>query len=62
MRALDDRPKRFADFRDERVARRNLPQPNATTELASLRVRPENQLEALKGDHKGQHGIRVNDQ
>ncbi|MDU0348635.1 type II toxin-antitoxin system RelE/ParE family toxin [Actinomyces sp. MRS3W] len=26
------------------------------------RVRPGNHLEALKGDHKGQHSIRINDQ
>jgi proteic killer suppression protein len=46
----------------ERVARRKLLQLNAATELASLRVPPGNQLEALKGDRKGQHSIRVNDQ
>jgi proteic killer suppression protein len=44
------------------VARRKLLQLNATTELASLRIPPGNQLEALKGDRKGQHSIRVNDQ
>jgi len=46
----------------ERVARRKLLQLNAATELASLRIPPGNQLEALKGDRKGQHSIRVNDQ
>ena len=46
----------------ERVARRKLLQLNATNELASLRVPPGNQLEALKGDRKGQHSMRVNDQ
>lgn len=46
----------------ERVARRKLLQLNATTDLASLRIPPGNQLEALKGDRKGQHSIRVNDQ
>jgi proteic killer suppression protein len=46
----------------ERVARRKLLQLHATTELASLRVPPGNQLEALKGDRKGQHSIRINDQ
>jgi proteic killer suppression protein len=46
----------------ERVARRKLLQLHATTELASLRVPPGNQLEALKGGRKGQHSIRVNDQ
>jgi proteic killer suppression protein len=46
----------------ERVARRKLLQLHAATTLASLRVPPGNQLEALKGDRKGQHSIRVNDQ
>ena len=30
--------------------------------LAELQVPPGNRLEALKGDRKGQHSIRVNDQ
>jgi len=46
----------------ERVARRKLLQLNASTELAGLRVPPGNRLEALKGDRKGQHSIRINDQ
>ncbi len=46
----------------ERVARRKLLQLHATTELNSLRIPPGNQLEALKGDRKGQHSIRINDQ
>ena len=46
----------------ERVARRKLLQLHAATVLVSLRVPPGNQLEALKGDRKGQHSIRVNDQ
>jgi proteic killer suppression protein len=46
----------------ERVARRKLLQLHAATELASLRIPPGNQLEALKGDRKGQHSIRVNEQ
>jgi proteic killer suppression protein len=46
----------------ERVARRKLLQIHATTELASLRIPPGNQLEALKADRKGQHSIRINDQ
>ena len=46
----------------ERVARRKLLQLHAATEFASLRVPPGNQLEALKGNRKGQHSIRVNDQ
>lgn len=46
----------------ERVARRKLLQLHAATVLNSLRVPPGNQLELLKGDRKGQHSIRVNDQ
>ena len=46
----------------ERVARRKLLQLHAATVLASLRVPPGNQLEALKDDRKWQHSIRVNDQ
>ena len=52
-----------ARFRNiERVARRKLLQLQAATELASLRIPPGNQLDALKGDRKGQHSIRVNEQ
>lgn len=46
----------------ERVARRKLLQLHAATELASLRIPPGNQLEALKHDRKGQHSIRINEQ
>lgn len=34
----------------------------AAQSLQDLRVPPGNRLEALKGDRKGQHSIRVNDQ
>ena len=46
----------------ERVARRKLLQLHAATELATMKVPPGNQLEALKGDRKGQHSVRINDQ
>ena len=46
----------------ERVARRKLLQIHAATDLANLRVPPGNQLEALKGDRRGQWSIRINDQ
>ncbi|MEI7445040.1 MAG: type II toxin-antitoxin system RelE/ParE family toxin [Burkholderiales bacterium] len=46
----------------ERVARRKLLQLHAASELSTLRVPPGNQLEALKGDRRGQYSIRVNDQ
>lgn len=48
--------------RIHKTANRKLRQLDAATSLNSLRVPPGNGLEALKGDRKGQHGIRVNDQ
>lgn len=46
----------------EAVARRKLEMIEAAQTLQDLRVPPGNRLEALKGDRKGQHSIRVNDQ
>lgn len=46
----------------ERVARRKLLQLHAVSELATLQIPPCNQLEALKGDRRGQHSIRINAQ
>lgn len=46
----------------ERVARRKLLYLHRAQRLDDLRVPPGNRLEALKGDRKGQHSIRVNDQ
>lgn len=43
-------------------ARRKLIMLDAAPELNALRIPPGNRLEALKGDRKGQHGIRINDQ
>jgi proteic killer suppression protein len=44
------------------VARRKLDQLNAAAVLTDLRAPPNNELEALKGDRKGQRSIRINDQ
>jgi len=44
-----------------RIAQRKLQMLHATTSLQDLKVPPSNRLEALKGDRKGQHSIRVND-
>ncbi|VAX09564.1 Toxin HigB [hydrothermal vent metagenome] len=52
--------KRFIAF--EGVARRKLAQLNAAATLSFLRVPPGNRLETLKGDRKGQHSIRINNQ
>lgn len=46
----------------QRLARRKLLQLDAATQLDTLRVPPGNRLEALKGNRKGQHSIRINDQ
>ena len=46
----------------QQLARRKLIILDAVTELNALRVPPGNRLEALKGDRKGQHSIRINDQ
>ena len=35
---------------------------DSATSLDDLRVPPGNRLEELKGDRKGQHSIRINDQ
>jgi proteic killer suppression protein len=45
-----------------RVARRKLEQLDSVSELHHLAVPPGNELEPLKGDRKGQHSIRINDQ
>ena len=46
----------------QHLARRKLIMLDAATELNTLRLPPGNRLEALKGDRKGQHSIRINDQ
>jgi toxin HigB-1 len=68
--------RRFADKRTEmvfagesqkgfpsgilKVARRKLKMVDAPVVLTDLRVPPGNQLEALSGDRKRQHSIRIN--
>ena len=44
------------------VGVRKLDMVNAASVLDDLRVPPGNRLEALKGDLKGKHSIRINDQ
>jgi toxin HigB-1 len=46
----------------ERQARRQLLLLNGAGSLNDLRSPPGNRLEALKGDRKGQHSIRINSQ
>ena len=46
----------------QRVAARKLKVLNAATVIDTLKVPPGNRLEPLKGDRKGQHSIRINEQ
>ena len=46
----------------QRVARKKLVILDAAPRLNDLRIPPGNQFEALKGDRKGQHSVRINDQ
>lgn len=46
----------------QNVARRKLRMLNNALDLNDLRVPPANRLEALSGDRKGQHSIRINQQ
>jgi len=46
----------------QHLARRKLVILDAAIELNTLRVPPRNRLEALKGNRKGQHSIRINEQ
>ena|ERR1022692_5233495 len=45
-----------------KIARRKLDQLDSATSPKDLRIPPGNRLEALVGDRKGQHSIRINDQ
>jgi proteic killer suppression protein len=44
------------------VALRKLDMLDSAEKLSDLRAPPANRLEALSGDRKGQHSIRINDQ
>jgi len=45
-----------------KVATRRLDALDQAETLDDLRVPPGNRLEALRGDRRGQHSIRINDQ
>ena len=45
-----------------KVTARKLDQVDSVTALSELRIPPNNKLETLSGDRKGQHSIRINDQ
>jgi len=46
----------------EAAALRKLAMLNRAGVLDDLRIPPGNRLEALRGDRRGQHSIRINDQ
>jgi toxin HigB-1 len=60
----DKRSKGLSKFPSElrRVARRKILYIHDADQLIDLKVPPGNRLEALKGDLKGYHSIRINDQ
>jgi len=58
--AAGKRVKAFSGI--DRAARLKLDRLEAAVELKDLGALPGNRLEALKGDRKGQHSIRINDQ
>ena len=58
--ALGLRVKKFEAI--ARIAQRKLAVLDAATKLEDLEVPPGNRLEALSGNRKGQHSIRINDQ
>jgi proteic killer suppression protein len=54
---------RVARWRNiEIVAMRKLAMLHRVVRIEELRIPPNNRLEALKGDRKGQWSIRINDQ
>jgi toxin HigB-1 len=52
--------RRFANIKS--VAERKLTQLHAAVSLESLKAPPGNRLEAVVGDRRGQHSVRINDQ
>ncbi len=60
----DRRTKATRSFPPElrRIARRKILFLHDAAEIRDLRRPPGNKLEALRGDRKGSHSIRINDQ
>lgn len=61
---LDMKTKTVIKFPSElyHIARRKLFYLNEAENLTDLKIPPGNRLEALRGDLKGYHSIRINDQ
>ena len=57
---LGKRVKRWVNI--EQVAMRKLAMLHRAALLTDLKIPPQNKLEALKRDRKGQHSIRINHQ
>jgi proteic killer suppression protein len=57
---MDGFAKRFSGL--EKQALRKLDMLHHALSHSDLRAPPANRLEALKGDRRGQHAIRINDQ
>lgn len=53
---------KWLDGQIQQRAREKLKYVDAAADLRDLAVPPSNQLEALKGDRKGQYSIRINKQ
>jgi len=45
-----------------KIAGRKFDQLDSAASLRDLRIPPNNRLEELKGNRKGQHSVRINDQ
>jgi len=54
------RSKRFSNL--QTIIERKLQLLDSASTLGDLSSPPNNRLEALRGDRKGQHSIRINDQ
>jgi proteic killer suppression protein len=61
-RLFNDETSRRLPHQIQQAARRKLLLLNQARSLNDLRVPYGSHLEALKGDRKGQHSIRINDQ
>jgi toxin HigB-1 len=59
---FERRPAKLLPRDLQRMAYRKLAMLHAASNVLDLRVPPGNRLEALKGDRKGQHSIRIIDQ
>jgi proteic killer suppression protein len=57
---VEEKSTRYSSIK--RVALRKLIQMNRAATLQDLRVPPGNRLESLKGELKGFHSIRINEQ